>query len=144
MADLADAAGRRLLDVLQEGVTAKARVLFESVASRDVTDAVAEEPAEVAHLLLEVRRRRVRVALGVEEQRMPALAADVFVTAVAIGELLVIVLPEETRQRMPDVRDRSILSQVFGSTPASPAVPARQLEDVVVDVMAPEETRQFG
>ena len=57
---------------------------------------------------------------GIEQQRMPALRADVFMTAVAIGELFVVVLPQEARQRMPDARDRSIFSQVVGSTPAPP------------------------
>ena len=144
MTELADAAGRRLLDALQERVTAEACVLLESVASHDVTDAVTEEPAQVSHLLLEVRWCRVRIARAVEEQRMPALAADVFVTAVAIGELLVIVLAEKARQRVPNVRDRSILAEVFGSASAAPAVSPRLLEDVVVHVMAPQETRQFG
>jgi hypothetical protein len=67
-------------------------------ASCHVTDAVAEQPAEVAHLFLEGWRRRIRIVLGVEEQRMPALRADIFVTAVAIGEFLVVVVAEETRQ----------------------------------------------
>jgi hypothetical protein len=82
--------------------------------------------------------------LGIEQQRMPALRADVLVAAVAIGELLVVMLAEKTRQRVTNTGDRSILSQVFGSTPAPPVVAARLLEDVVVDVMAPQETRQFG
>jgi len=126
------------LRLLQEGVTA------ESVARRDVSRAVTEETAEVAHLLLERRRRRIRIVLRIEQQRMPALRADVFVTAVAIGELLVIVLAEEARERVTHARDRSVFGQVFGSAAASPRRPFGLLEDVVVDVMAPQETRQFG
>jgi hypothetical protein len=125
-------------------MSAEARVLLEPVARCDVADAVAEQPAQVAHFLLEGRRRRVRIVLGVEEQRMPALRAHVFMTAVAIGQLLVVVLAEETRQRMPHARDRSIFRQVFGAAPAPPVAAARLLEDVVVDVMAPQETRQPG
>jgi len=63
-------------------------------------------------------------------------------TAVAIGELFVVVLPEKTRQRMPHARDRSIFSQILRPTPAPPVVPVGLLEDVVIDVMAPEKTRQ--
>jgi len=132
------------LRLLEEGVTAEARVLLESVAHRDVARAVAEEAAEVAHFLLERRRRRIRIVLGLEQQRMPALRAHVFVTAVAIGELLVIVLAEEARQRVTHARDRSVFGQVFGSAAASPRRSFGLLEDVVVDVMAPQETRQFG
>jgi len=132
------------LRLLQEGVTAEAGVLLESVARRDVSRAVTEETAEVAHLLLERRRRRIRIVLRIEQQRMPALRADVFVTAVAIGELLVIVLAEEARERVTHARDRSVFGQVFGSAAASPRRPFGLLEDVVVDVMAPQETRQFG
>lgn len=125
-------------------MTAEARVLLEPVACRDVSCAVPEHTAQVAHLLLERRRRRVWVLPGVEEERMPALRAHVFMTAVAIGELLVVVLAQETRQRVTHARDRSIFRQVSGAAPAPPVVAARLLEDVVVDVMAPQETRQFG
>jgi hypothetical protein len=121
-------------------MTAEAGVLLESVAHRDVSRAVTEETAEVAHLLLERRQRPIRVVLGVEQQRMPTLSADVFMTAVAIGELLVIVLAEEARQRVTHARDRSVFRQVFGSAAASPRRSFGLLEDVVVDVMAPQET----
>jgi hypothetical protein len=82
--------------------------------------------------------------LRLEEQRMPALRAHVFVTAVAISELFVVVLAEEARQCVANARDGSIFGQVFGAAPASPVVAARLLEDVVVDVVPPQETRQFG
>jgi hypothetical protein len=136
---MADLSGDGCL--LQKRVAAEARVLFEPVARRDVADAMPEETAQVTHLLLERRRRRIRIVLGVEQQWMAALRADVFVTAVAIGELLVVVLAEKTRQRVANTRDRSIFSQVFGSAPAPPVVAARLLEDVVVNVMTPERAR---
>jgi hypothetical protein len=132
------------LDLLQERMTAEAGVLLESVARRDVARAMSEQTAEVADLLLEGRRRRIRIALRIEQQRMPALRADVFVTAVAIGELLVIVLAEKTRQRVTNAGDRAIFGEVFGSATAAPPVTACLLEDVVVNVMAPQETRHFG
>jgi hypothetical protein len=118
-------------------VTAEAGVFLEAVACRDVARAMAEQAAEVAHLLLERRRRCIRIVLRLEQQRMPALCAHVFVTAVAIGELLVVVLAEEAGQRVTDPRDRAVLGQVFGAAPASASRPLGLLEDVVVDVMAP-------
>ena len=139
---MADLSGYR--GFLQKRVAAEARVLLEAIAGCDVANAMPDKTAQVAHLLLERRRRRIRIVLGIEQQGMSALRADVFVTAVAIGELLVVMLAEKTRQRVTNARDRSILGQVFGSAPAPPVVAARLLEHVVVDVMAPEETRQFG
>jgi len=105
---------------------------------------MAEQAAQVAHLLLERRRRRIRIVFGVEEQRMPALRADIFVTAVAIGEFLVVVVAEKTRQGVTNVRDRTILGEVLGPATAAPPFSIRLLEDVIVDVMAPEETRQLS
>jgi len=134
----------RIIGKTERMATVNAGVLLEAVARRDVADAVAEEAAEVAHFLLERRRRRIRIVLGVEQQRMPALRADVFMTAVAIGELLVVVLAEEARQRVTHARDRSVFGQVFGSAAASPRRPLGLFEDVVVDVMTPERTRKLG
>lgn len=74
---------------------AKARILVEAVAGGNVTGMMPEQSAQVAHLLFERRRRRIRIALGVEQQRVAALCAHVFVAAVAIGELLVSVLAEK-------------------------------------------------
>jgi hypothetical protein len=139
MADLAPH-----LRLLQERMPAEAGVLLESVTGRDVARAMAEQPAQVAHLLLERRRRRIRIVLGVEDQRVPALCADVLVTPVSIGKRLVVVLAKEARQRVTNARQRPVLRQVFGSAPAPPDAAARLFEDMVVDVMAPQSTRQFG
>ena len=109
-----------------------------------MTDAVTEQTAEIAHLFLERWRRRIRIVPGIEQQRMPALRAHVFVAAVAIGQLLVIVLAEKTRQCVAHPCHRPILGQVVSAAAAPPAVPAGVFEDVVVDVMPPQETRQFG
>ena len=100
-----------------------------------------EEPAEVSHFLLERGRRRIRIAVGVEQQRMPALRAGIFVTAVPIGEFLVVVLAEETRQGVTNVCDRMIFGEVLGSATAAPPCSIRPLEDVIVDVMAPDRAR---
>ena len=132
------------LRLLQKRMAAEAGVLLESVARRDVARAMAEQAAEIPHFLLERRRRRIRILFSVEQQRMPALRADVFVTTVAIGELLVIVLAEEARQRMPHARERLVFSQILGAAAAPPRRPLGLLEDVIVDVMPPQETRQSG
>ena len=132
------------LCLLQERVTAEARVLLESVARRDVARAMAEQAAQVAHFFLEGRRRRIGIVLGVEEERMAALRADVFVTAVAIGELFVVVLAEKARERVTNAGRRSIFRQVLGSASTPPSRTISLLEDVIVDVMPPHEARQFG
>ena len=124
-------------------MAAEARVFLEAVARRNEAGAVAKQPAQVAHLFLEGLRRRVRIVVGVEQQRVPALRADVFVTAIPIGELFIIVLAEKTRQRVPHVRQRAIFSKVIGAAPAFAAGPFCLLENVVVDVMAEQETREF-
>jgi hypothetical protein len=111
------------LSPLEERVAAEARIFLEAVTRRDEPGAMTEQPAQIANLLLERRRRQVRVVLGLEQQRMPALRAHVFVTAVAIGELLVIVRAEKTRQRVTHARDRPILGQVAGAAAAPPACP---------------------
>jgi hypothetical protein len=133
----------RLVDRFQEGMPTMTRVLLETVTGRDVTNAMAKETAQIPNLLLEPRRGAIRVVCGIEQQRMPALRADIFVTAVPIGELFVIVLAEEARQGVPDPCRRPILSQVIGSTPAPPVVAPCLLEDMVIDVMPPQRARQF-
>ena len=115
-------------------------VLPKPITSGDVADAVTEQTAEIADLLLEGRRRRIGIVFGFEHQRMPALRAHVFVAAVAIGELLVIVLAEKTRQRVTNPGDRAVLGQVPGAAAAPAPVAGGLLEDVVVDVVAPQET----
>ena len=80
--------------------------------------------------------------LRIEQERMPALRAHIFVTAVAIGELFVIVLAEKTRQRMTNARHRTILGQVIGAAAAPPPLTVSLFEDVVVDMMAPQGARK--
>jgi hypothetical protein len=123
---------------------AKTRVLLEAVARGDVPDAMPEQAAQIAHLLLERRRVRIRVVSFRKEQRMPALDAHVFMTPVAIGEPFVMMLAEEARQRVSHPRHRSILRQVIGPAPAPPVIVCRRLEDVVVHVMPPHRARDFS
>jgi hypothetical protein len=125
---------------LQEGVPAETRIFQEAVARRDVTRAMTEQAAQVAHLFLERRRRRVGIVLRIEQQRMTALRAHVFMAPVAIGELLVIVLAEKARQRVPHARQRSIFRKIFGPAAALPPG-IRLLENMIVDVMSPQEAR---
>jgi hypothetical protein len=128
----------------EERMSAEAGVLLESVTRRDVPHLVPEESAQVTHLLPERRRGRIGIVLGIEQQRMPALSAHIFMTSVAVRELLVGVRAEKTRQGVTNVGDGSILGQVVRPAAAVAAVALRLFEDVVIDVMAPEKARQFG
>lgn len=103
-----------------------------------------EHAAQITNLLLERRRGRIRIVFGVKQQRMAALHADVLVTAVTVDELFVIVLAEETRQRVTDVRQRAIFRQVIGAATTAPADVGRLLENVIVDVMTPNKTPQLS
>lgn len=125
-------------------MSTEAGILLEPVTRRDMPHPMADQPAQIPHLLLERRRRGVRIVFGVEQQRVPALRADVLMPAVAIGQLLVVVLAEETRQRVPHPRERAVLAQVLAAAPAPPVVARGLLEDVVVDVMPPQRARQSG
>jgi hypothetical protein len=129
---------------LEKRMPAEAGIFLEPISRRHMADSMSEQPAQVADLLLERRRGRIRVVLRVEQQWVAALAADVFMTPVAVGELLVIVLAEEAREGMPHSGGRSVLGEVIGAAPALPSLSFGVLEDMVIDVMAPEETRQFG
>ena len=122
---------------------AKAGVLLQPVARRDVPGAMPEQAAEVADFLPERRRRRIGIVFGLEQQWMPALRADVFMAAVPVGEFLVGVFAEEARQRMPHARHREVFTQVIRAAPAAPMAGAVLLEDVVVDVMSPHRARDF-
>ena len=64
--------------------------------------------------------------------------------AVAVGELLVVVLAEEARQRVPHARQRAILGEVLRPASAAARFAGGLLEDVVIDVVTPQETRQSG
>jgi hypothetical protein len=120
----------------EERMPAEAGVLLEPVARRDVPHLVPENAAQVSHLLPERRRCRIGIVLGIEQQRMPALGAHIFMTSVAVRELFVGVLAEKARQGMTNVGDGSILGQVVHATAAVAAAALRLFEDVVIDMMA--------
>ena len=106
--------------------------------------AMAEQPTEVADFLLEGGGRGVGIMGHLEQQRMPALGADVFVAPVAIGEFFVGVFAEKARERVPHPRDREVFAQVIGAASASPVTGAGLLEHVVVDVVSPHRAREFS
>ena len=64
--------------------------------------------------------------------------------AIAIGELFVLVLAEEARQRVPDMRERAVLGQVARATPARAIGAIGLLEHVIVHMMAPDGARQLS
>jgi hypothetical protein len=55
------------LRFLQERMPAEARVFLESIARRDMTHAMSEQPTQVTDLLLERRRGRVGIVFRVEQ-----------------------------------------------------------------------------
>ena len=127
----------RSISGLEKRMPAEARVFLEPVAGGDVADAVAEQSAEIADLLLEGRGVSVGIVALRKQQRVPALRADVFVTAVAIGKLLVVMLAEEARERVPHSCNRTILGEVVAPATAPPFAGVRLFERVVVDVVSP-------
>src|SRR5262249_41966875 len=102
----------------EEGVTAVTGVFGEAVADRDGRHAMAEQPAEIADLLLELRAFPVGIVAVAKDQRMAALDADVFTRAVTIGERLILVMAEEAGERVPDAGDAARAAQVRRSAAA--------------------------
>jgi|SRR5687767_14097461 len=132
------------VDLLEERVPAKTRELLVAVARGDVTHMMSKQAAQIAHFLLEGGGRPIRIVVGVEQQRMSALRADVFMTPIALGELLVMMLAEKARERVTHAGNRAIFGQVVAAAPAPPVAIGRRLEDVVVDVMPPQRAREPG
>ena len=101
-------------------MAAVARVLDQAVASRHGLDAVAEQPAEIPDLFLEVLLVPVRVLPVAKHQRVSALDTDVFTRSVAIGERLVLVMAQEARERVPHAGDAAGTAQVGLAASAGP------------------------
>lgn len=125
--------------VLEERMAAEAGVFNEAIARGDLVDAVAEQAAGVADFLVEDVAVRERIRRRREDERMSAPYADVLVMSVTPGEQYVSVMTQEARQRVPDVRERAVLCQVWCAAAARTAAPAR-LEQPVVHRVAPDRT----
>ena len=123
--------------VFEERMAAEAGVFHEAIARGDRVDAVAEQAAGVADSLVEDVAVRERIRRRREDERMPASDADVLVMPVTPGEQHVGVVPQEARQRVPDMREGAVLCQVWCAAVARAALPAR-LEQPVVDGVAPD------
>jgi hypothetical protein len=122
----------------QERMAAMTRALDETVARRDPMHAMAEEAAQIPHLLLELTDIGVRIRGGGEDQWMPALNAHVFVMRVTIGESHVGVVAQKTGKRMPHAGHGSVAPQI-GITAAADAVGAAGAPKlVIVDVVTPD------
>ena len=101
---------------------------------------MAKQPAQVADLLPEGGGRGVGIMRLFKEQWVAALRADVFVAAIAIGELLVVMLAEKARQRVAHSRDGQVFAQVISPASAPPMIGVGLPEHVVIDVMSPYST----
>ena len=77
-----------------------AGIFGKAVTRGGEVHAVSEQPAQVAHFLAEPRGRCVGIAVGMEEQRMSALHADIIVVTVANRETFVGVVAEEAGERV--------------------------------------------
>ena len=125
-------------------MAAETGVLLQPVPRGDMFRAMAEQPAEVADFFPEGGGRGIRVMRRLEQQRMTAFRAYVFVAPVAIGQFLVGVLAEKARECMPHARHREVFAQVVGAASAPPMAGAGLPEHVVVDVMSPHRAREFS
>jgi hypothetical protein len=121
----------------QKRMPAEARIFLQPIPRRHELRAVAEEAAQVPNLFLEGGGRAIGIVSGVKEQRVPALPAHVLVAPVAIGELLVMMLAEKARQRVPHARDGQILPQIVRPAPAPPVSGSGYFEGVIVHVVPP-------
>ena len=118
-------------------MTAEAGVFDEAIPRGDPMDAVAEQAAGVANLLVEDVAVRERIRRRREDERMAAPHADVLMMAVTPRQQDVCVMPQEARQRVPHVRERAVISQVWRAAPAGAAAGVRP-EHTVVDRVTPK------
>ena len=122
--------------ILEERMTAEACIFSESVPQGDLADSMAEQAAQVTDLLPERRAPRIRIAVGLEQQRVTALRADVFMMPIAPGQWLVGVSTKEARQGVPDMSQRFVFTQVTRAATASTVLIRRGAEYMVVDMMS--------
>lgn len=122
---------------LQEAVAAVTGVLGEAVARRERPHAMSEQSATIPDLLAEPVALGKRIRMRRIHERMTTPHADVFVHAVAVGEPHVGVVPQETGQRVADVRRGAIFAEVVDAAAALPPLAAGLPERLVVDDVAP-------
>jgi hypothetical protein len=128
----------------RSGVAAVAREFAIAMAIGNDMNIMAEEPAQVADLLVEEHRLAIRIFLCPKEQRMPALHADVFRMLIAFDEFLVCVVAEKARQRVPHVGERAVLVEIGRAASTAPLVPGFLEKPVIVDFVTPDGTPKLG
>lgn len=126
----------------QEAVAAVTCILDEAMTAVDRRHLVTEQAAGVPHFLGELCGVGERVGRGRERQRMSASNADILVNAVPIGQTHVGVMPEETGQRMANVRGLSRCRQVLDTATAAAHVIGGSAEHIVVDHVTPNPTAE--
>jgi hypothetical protein len=129
--------------LLEERMATVTRVFFIAVPRRHLLRAMAEQATEISDLFLEGGGRCMRIVRRFEQQRMPALQANVFVAAIAVAELFVLVRAQKAGKCVPNPRRREIFAEIRRPAAAA-AVAGRMLENVVVHMMSPHCAREFG
>jgi hypothetical protein len=126
--------------MLHEGVAAPARVLRPAAALGHGMHAVAEQPAQVPHPLVEEATGRIRVVAVRKQQRMAAPDAGVFGVAVAFGHALVGMAYKEAAERVAHAYHRAVITQ--HRTAAARAGALAAPEHLVLHRVSPEPARE--
>ena len=119
-----------------------AGVLRETIPRRNGLNAMAEQPAAIPHFLREQLAIGERVGARGIDQRVAALHADVLMSAVAVRKPHVGVVPEKTGERVANVRQRPVLTEVLDAATASAFALIRDTEELVVNNMSPDSTAE--
>ena len=99
---------------------AVACVLDKAVARCGHGHAVTKQSAQIADLLRKLSFGGVGVGVCTEQERVAALHAHIFVTAVSIDQAFVRVMAEETGQRVTNARDAAVFGKVGDAAAAMP------------------------
>ena len=134
-------ANKRLrLGVLHERVAAAARVFRAAAPLGDAMHAMAEEPAEVAHLFVEDAAGRIRIGILRKQERVAAADAGVFGVAVPLSDALVGVVDEEAPERVANAHHGAVIAQ--HRTAAARACPLTLLIHLVLHRVSPDPARE--
>jgi len=131
---------RPLRRMVHERVAATARVLGPAVALRDGMHPVAEQPAEIAHALVEDAAVRIRIVPHGKQQRVPAAHARVFGVAMALRDSLVGVLHEKTPKGVSHVHHAPVVAQHRTAAARAGAIAA--FVHLVLHRMTPDGAQQ--